>query len=70
MLTFSDKWKSYYDWDCAGKETMDEYVKDIRRHKEQVYLFLNSVDIKHLLNLKGKSLGANEMLVELGYTFT
>lgn len=75
VTRFSEYWKLYYDWDCAGKETINAYLNDIDRHKKQVEEFLNKFTDKELFETREELLKnntheiANRILEKLGYVF-
>jgi len=76
VVSFSEYWKYYYDWDGAGEGTIQAYLNDINSHKKQVDKFLDSFKDKELFEMREKIIKekkhdiADEILRTMGYVFT
>lgn len=79
---FSEAWKYYYDFDCAGSHTLQAYVNTIKKHKMQVKEFLRAFDDEELTLMKDKEVTllaregsgklsdvSNRILKKLGYQY-
>lgn len=75
-VTEFSKWKDYYDFDMAGPEIIQAYVKDINNHRLQVKEYLKGytndelIKIKNNLVSRGKFQVADEILKDINYKYT
>lgn len=76
VKTFSD-WKHYYDFDMAGRETIQAFLRDVNSHRDQVKEHLMDLDAEYLMRIKKdipdtmkNNEMADEVLRRVGYKFT
>ncbi len=75
VLNHSDLWGSYYDFMCAGKETLTEFLSDSVANKNQVKKFLESYTdeelyiVRKTFDNKERDL-SDKILKKMGYKYS